>query len=313
MPTLRRFLLLKEYSDLSPEEQTLYRSYKNRLVSLVEYAKNPVRAEWSFPFEIFHNLTPENLVDKELRGFYKALFDVISYYQYNTAGIAKFGNALISKLGSSENLVTELHLKQLPLKILNDPTYKWIGTDEDDVTTDVVNRVNGNLIFLEFKFRIDSGCTAGRREVWETKFLKIIQLIVTDKKLFAKASAQYSLAEILRKAGINTIELYIGTLFDIKGNPATVKKDQEFICYGGMQESYQRILAYLAQSNVQNKELESADLNTEAFLLEFDVSNVKVKVGAKYTNSAIDSLFKGKGKDLATIKTVIDSLIYDDL
>lgn len=313
MPTLRRLLLLKEYSSLTPEEQTLYRSYKNRVVSLVEYSKNPVRAEWSFPFEIFHNLTLENLVFKELHGFYRSLFDVTSYYQHNTAGMAKFVNALISKLGPSENLVTELHLRQLPLKILKDPAYKWIGTDDDDVTTDVVNRVNGNLIFLEFKFRVDSGCTAGRREVWETKFLKIIQHIVTGKKLFVKGSAQHSLIEVLRRAGINVIELYIGILFDIKGNPATVGEDQKFICYGGMQEGYQRILAYLNQSNVQYKEPEPTDSSTEAFLLEFDLSDVKVKVGAKYANSAIDSLFKGKGKDLATVKTIIDLLIYDDL
>lgn len=313
MPTLRRLLLLKEYSVLTPEEQTLYRSYKNRVVSLIEYSKNPLYAEWSFPFEIFHNLTPENLTPKELYGFYRALFDVTSYYQHDTAGIAKFGNALISNLGPAENLVTELHLKHLPSKLLGSSGYEWIGTAGDDVTTDIVNKVNGTLIFLEFKFRVDSGCTAGRREVWETKFLKIVQHIVTGKRLFRRGSTQQSLCEVLKRAGINTVEFYIGILFDIKGNPATVEEDKKFICFGGMRESYKRVLAYLSQNDIKYREIKPSDPNTEAFLIEFDFNGIKVKMGAKYANSAIDSLFKGKGKDLASVKMLINSLIYDDL
>jgi hypothetical protein len=313
MPVLRRLLLLKDYSALTPEEMTLYRSYKNRVISLVEYAKNPTQAEWSLPFEIFHNLTQENIPGKEIYAFYRALFDVTSYYQHNTAGIAKFGNALITKLGPPENLVPELHLRDLPSKLLGDENYDWIGTDDDDVTTDVVNRVGDSAIFLEFKFRVDSGCTAGRREVWEAKFLKIIQHIVTGKKLFSKDSRQESLSELLNSAGINVIELYIGILFDIKGNFATVGEDKKFICYGGMHESYQRTLAYLNQNNVPFTELTPTNPNTESLLFEFKRGSMTVRGGAKYANSAIDSLFKGKGKDLSTIKAMIDSLIYDDL
>ena len=166
-------------------------------------------------------MTPENLNIKELHAFYRALFDVTSYYQHNTAGIAKFGNALINKLGPPGNLVPELHLKDLPSKLLGETGYKWIGTDDGDVTTDVVNRIKNSVIFLEFKFRVDSGCTAGRREVWETKFLKIVQHIVTDKKLFAKGSECQSLSEVLKNAGINAVELYIGILFDIEPEPTS--------------------------------------------------------------------------------------------
>lgn len=313
MPILRRLLLLKNYADLTPEEMTLYRSYKNRVTSLVEYARNPVRAEWSFPVEIFHNLTPENLSVRELYALYRAIFDVTSYYQHNTAGIAKFGNVIISKLGPPENLVTELHLKNLPSKLLGDTASKWIGTGDDDVTTDVVNKVKDSVIFMEFKFRVDSGCTAGRREVWETKFLKIIQHVVTGKRLFAKGSRRLSLSEVLKDKGIHVIELYIGILFGIKGNFATVSEDQSFICYGGMQESYQRIKTYLNQNNIQYRELTPTEPETEAFLLEFTSNDITVKIGAKYANSAIDSLFKGKGKYLSSIKAMIDSLIYDDL
>jgi hypothetical protein len=313
MVILRRLLLIKDYSSLTPEEKTLYRSYKNRVTNLIEYAKNPARAEWSFPVEIFHNLTPENFIVKELCSFYRALFDVTSYYQHNTAGIAKFGNVLISKLGSSENLFTELHLKDLPSKLLGDTKYEWIGADDDDITTDVVNKVGDTLIFFEFKFRVDSGCTAGRREVWEAKFLKIIQHIIDGKKLFKKDSTQQSLYEILKKAKINTVELYIGILFDTKGNPATVEEDKKFICFGGMQKSYQRVLTYLNQNNVKYREIKPINPSTEIFLSEFDFNDIKVKMGAKYANSAIDGLFKGKGNDLATIKSLIDSLIYDDL
>ena len=313
MPILRRLLLLKDYSGLTPEEMVLYRSYKNRVISLIEYAENPVRAEWSVPVAIFHNMTPENLPAKELYAFYRALFDVTSYYQHNTAGIAKFGNALVSKLGPSKDLVPELRLKHLPSKLLGDTAYRWIGTDDDNVTTDVVNRVKDSAIFLEFKYRTDSGCMAGRRGVWQAKFLKIVQHIVTEKNLFAKGSRRESLSEVLRSAGINTVELYIGILFDIKGNFATVSEDQKFICYGGMQESYQRILTYLDQNNVPYTELTPVDPDTESLLLEFNSGGITVKMGAKYANSAIDSLFKGEGKDMSTIKAMIDSFIYDDL
>lgn len=313
MPILRRLLLLKEYSGLTQEEMALYRSYKNRVISLIEYAENPVRAEWSVPVAIFHNMTPENLPTKELHAFYRALFDVTSYYQHNTAGIAKFGNALVSKLGPSKDLVPELRLKHLPSKLLGDTTYKWIGTNDDNVTTDIVNRVEDSAIFLEFKYRTDSGCTAGRREVWETKFLKIVKHIVTGKSLFAKGSRRESLSQVLRNAGVNTVELYIGILFDIKGNFATVGEDQKFICYGGMQESYQRTLTYLDQNNVSYTELTPVDPDTESFLLEFNSNGITIKIGAKYANSAIDSLFKGEGKDISTIKTMIDSFIYEDL
>jgi len=304
---------LKKYDTLSTEEKTLYRSYKNRVVNLVEYARDPARAEWSFPFEIFHNLTPQSFASNELYGFYRALFDVTSYYQHNTAGIAKFGNEIISKLGPSDNLVTELHLAKLPSKIFGDASYSWIGTKDDDVTTDVVNMADNSLIFAEFKFRVDSGCTAGRREVWETKFLKIIQHLVTGKKIYSRGNSQYSLRDLLVHFGITSIELYIAILFDIKGELATVSEDRKFICYGGMEESYERVKNYLKENGIKFKEIKPSDPETEAFLLKFNIDGLSVKVGAKYANSAIDSLFKGRGADLSTIRQTIQALIYDDL
>lgn len=313
MPVLRRLLLLKDYRNLPTEEAAMFRSYTNRVGKLLEYAKNPAQAAWNFSFEIFHNLTPNAFQSKELYSFYRALFDVTSYYQHNTAGVPKFINSLLGKLGPSGNLKTELHLKNLPNTLLGHGGYQWTGANADDVTTDVVNRIGNNLVFAELKNRVDSGCTAGRREIWETKFLKIIEHIVRNKMLYALGTKKDSLPNMLKHGGINCVEMYLGILFDIKGESATVAKDKAYICYGGMVQGYQRILEFLRRNNIRYNEVTPADTTIEDLLVEFQCNGLTVKLGAEYGNAVIDKLFKGKGADLSTLKSTIDSITYDDL
>lgn len=310
MPVLRRLLLLRDYGDLPPEEKAMFRSYEGRVSKLLEYAEDPVRTEWSFAFEGFHNLTPNVLA--ELYPLYRALFDVSSYYQHNTAGVAVFLNSLVSKLGPSQNLRTELDLKHLPDMLLISG-HQWIGKREDNVTTDVVNRIGDTLVFIEFKSRIDTGCTAGRREVWETKFLKIIQHIVENKMLYTFGTRRESLSDVLKNGGINCIEMYLGILFDIKGNFATVTKDKDYICYGGMVQGYERVLSFLDGKRIHYKKVTPSDDTIEDLLVEFGGNGLTVRLGAEYANGVIDKLFKGKGADLSTLRSVTDSLVYDDL
>lgn len=313
MPILRQLLLLKDYSNLPNEQAAMFRSYRNRVEKLLDYAKNPTQAEWNPNFEIFHNLTPSVFQSQDLYSFYRALFDVTSYYQHNTAGVPKFINSLLGKLGPAGNLKTELHLKNLPNTLTGPSGYQWTGANADDVTTDVVNQIGSNLIFVELKNRIDSGCTAGRREIWETKFLKIIEHIVSNKMLYTLDTKKASLPNMLKHGGINCFELYLGVLFDMKGESATLAKDKAYICYGGMVQGYQRILQFLKQNNIHYKEVVPADTTIEDLLVEFSCNGLTVKLGAEYGNAVIDRLFKGAGANLSTLKSTIDSIIYDDL
>lgn len=312
MPIPRRLLLLKDYGGLSLEEATMFRSYTNRVRRLLEHAENLAQAEWNFAFEVFHNLSPDAL-GAELYPFYRALFDVTSYYQHNTAGIAKFTNDLIGKLGPSANLKTELHLKNLPGALLGVRGYQWVGKNEDDVTTDVVNRISDTLVFAELKSRVDSGCTAGRREIWETKFLKMVEHIIGNKMLYAFGEKQESLFRLLKNSGVNCVEMYLGILFNIKGDFATVADDRSYICYGGMAQGYQRTLEFLNQNGIPYKKVVPTDATIEDFLVQFKHNGLTVKLGAEYANAVIDRLFKGKGADLSTLRSIIDPLIYDDL
>ena len=314
MPILRRLLLLKDYNNLPDEQAAMFRTYRNRVEKLLNYTKNPTQAEWNPNFEIYHNLAPNIFQSQGLYSFYKALFDVTSYYQNNKAGVPKFINSLIAKLGPAGNLQTELHLKNLPNKMLGHSGCQWIGGNADDVTTDVVNRIGNSLVFVELKNRVDSGCTAGRREIWESKFLKILDHIVNNKNLYALGTKKESLSSILKRGTISRIEIYLGILFDIQGKSATVATDKAFaLCYGGMVQGYRRTLEFLANNNISYNELTPADCSVEDLLVEFSCNGLTIKLGAEYGNAVTDKLFNGQGANLSTLKSTIQSLTYDDL
>ena len=118
---------------------------------------------------------------------------------------------------------------------------------------------------------------------------------------------------MLKNLGMNRIEMYFGVLFGIKGNFATVEDDQSYICYGGMAQGYQRTLEFLNQNGIPYKKVVPTDATIEDFLVQFKHNGITVKLGAEYANAVIDKLFKGKGADLSTLRSIIDPLIYDDL
>jgi hypothetical protein len=309
---LRRLLLLKNYDSLTEEEKVLFRSYKNRIEKLIEYMQDPIRVQWSFAYEIFHNIAPTTFEDRKFWSFYRSFIDVTSYYQANKAGTEKFVNVLMSKLGPSKNLRISLKLSQLP-ELLGVKNCTWTGSKQNDVTCDIVNLVDRALLFFEFKMRIDSGCTAGRNEVLETKFLRILQYIIDDKKLYSMGRNSLSLSELLSKANVTSIEMYLSILFDLRGEEATEESDKQFMCYGAMVTGYQRIEDFLNQSSIQFRKPEIRKPGRECFLYEFHKGEMVVRLGTKYGNMAIEELFKGKGAEISTLKETIGSLLYDDL
>jgi hypothetical protein len=312
MSNLRRLLLLADYDRLTEEEQVLFRSYRNRVERLIEYMEDPVRAEWNFAYEIFHNIAPTSFQDKQSWSFYRDLIDVTSYYQANKAGPEKFVNTLLSKLGPSEKLRIPLKLSQLPA-LLDVGDCTWVGTPQDDVTFDVGNAIDNSLVLLEFKMRIDSGCTAGRKEILEAKFLPTLQHLVHGKELYSLGNGRITLVELLRRSRIRSMEMYLSVLFDLRGEEATEESDKQFICYSAMVTSFQRIEDFLNQNKTGLKRLKPNKLGKEGFLSEFVTNGIAIRLGTKYGNAAVEELFKGKGSAISTLKETIGSLVYDDL
>jgi len=105
-------------------------------------------------------------------------------------------------------------------------------------------------VLIELKNRVDSGGTAGRREIWTSeKFGIFIDYLNSNKKLFRKNDKEFSLAELLENFGIETIEIYIGVLFDTGDKPATVQSDKTNGFYSSSKEGFKYLRDMIKQSS----------------------------------------------------------------
>jgi len=295
---LRKLLICKE--PRNEIEAGLKRMYLKRVQ---EMFKRTVSLESIFNIfdEVFHGLSQASLVSENLYSFYESLLTITSYYQHSQAGRGSLVAKLLEELGTTEKIEFEFALMKLP---------RWLGQaiklEESELTKqkfDIVNKSKDNLAFCELKMKVYSGCTAGRVELME-KFNKFTKLIIGNQ----------SFRNCIKNAGIRSVFLIGGILFDIQGELATTQKDQEWgICYNGLLRGKNDIIKTLKDKNVQYK-VDEEKLPEKAFLIEFVVDSIKVNIIAAYGNEVIKSLFVGKQKyDIEHFKKQLEEMLYDDL
>lgn len=281
-------------------EAGLKRMYLRRVQ---EMFKRTVNMETIFnPFdEIFHGLSQLSYLNENLYDFYESFLTITSYYHHSQAGRGNLIAKLLEEFGSSEKMEFEFYLTKLP-QFLG----QKVSIEENELTRqkfDIVNKVKENLIFCELKMKIYSGCTAGRIELME-KFNKFTKLIIDDENF----------RECIKSSGIKNIFLIGGILFDIQGEPATVKKDEEWgICYNGLVRGKESILRTLKDKKVKY-EIEEKISTEKAFVINFIYEGIKINIVAVYGNEVIKLIFAEENKyDIRYFKKLLEEMLYDDL
>jgi len=295
---LRKLLICAEPKN--EIEAGLKRMYLKRVQ---EMFKRTISMESIFNIfdEVFHGLSQVSIASEDLYSFYESLLTITSYYHHSQAGRGSLIAKLLEKMGETEKIAFEFVLMKLP---------QWLGQnikfEESELTKqkfDIVNKSKDNLAFCELKMKVYSGCTAGRVELTE-KFNKFIKLIISN----------LSFRECIKNAGIKKVFLIGGILFDIQGEPATTQKDKEWgICYNGLIRGKNDIIRTLKDRNIQYI-IDETKVSEKAFLIKFEIDNIKVNITTVYGNEVIKTLFVGNQRyDIKYFKNQLQEMLYDDL
>lgn len=322
----RNLLCVKAKENLDLGHILLYEPYKNILINFKELRIDIDAKDFDPVAKVYDGLLS---APSEIRYYYEALLGVTSYYQASKGGRGKY---IEKKIASSfETCSLGIELSKLPLwleypslhkkkgiftqqglsleekKILRTIEWDWLG--ERDVNTDVGSIIQDEktMVLIEIKNRVDSGGTAGRREIWTSeKFGIFVEYLKSSKKLFRKSGKEFSLAELLENFGIETIEIYIGVLFDIGDKPATVQSDKTNGFYSSSNEGFKYLRDMVTQSstiNIINEDTENLQME-----LSLTYSKLKVRIGALYGNDITSKLFR---KSLPVSELLL--LRYDDI
>lgn len=249
----------------------------------------------------------------EIKEYYEALLGVTSYYHHSQGGRGKY---IEKKIASSfETCSLDIKLSKFPFwlehpslhkkkgiftqqgllseekKILRTIEWDWLG--DRDVSTDVGSIIQSEkmMVLVELKNRVDTGGTAGRREIWTSeKFGIFVEYLKSNEKLFRKNDKEFSWAELLENFGIETIEIYVGVLFDKGDNPATIQSDKTNGFYSSSKQGFDYLQNLIKRSStikVINEDIENLQIE-----LGLTYSKLKVRIGALYGNDITSKLFR---------------------
>lgn len=306
----RNLLCVKAKEKLDLGRILLYEPYKNILLNFKDLCIDISSKDFDPVAKVYDGLLS---VPPEIREYYEALLGVTSYYQHSQGGRGKY---IEKKIASSfETCSLDIELSKFPFwleypsihkkkgiftqqglspdekKILRTIEWDWLG--DRDVNTDIGSIIKDEraMVLVELKNRVDTGGTAGRREIWTSeKFGIFIDYLKSNKKLFRKSNKEFSLTELLESFGIKTVEIYIGILFDKGDNPATVQSDKT----NGFYSSSKQGFGYLQNLVKQSSTIKIINEDPENLQMELGLSysNLKVKIGALYGNDITLNLFR---------------------
>jgi len=322
----RNILSVKKKENLDIGMILLYEPYKNILVNFKELSTNVNAKDFDPVAKVYDGLLS---VPSDIREYYEALLGVTSYYHHSQGGRGKY---IEKKIASSfETCSLDIELSKFPFwlehptihkkkgiftqqglspdekKILRTIEWDWLG--DRDVSTDVGSIIQdeGSVVLVELKNRVDTGGTAGRREIWTSeKFGIFVEYFKSNKKLFRKSDREYSLPELLESFNIKTFEIYIGVLFDTGDRPATVESDKTNGFYSSSKKGFQYLQKLVKQSStikIINEDPENLQME-----LGLNYSDLKVKIGALYGDEITLKLFR---KSLPVSNLLL--LRYDDI
>lgn len=326
MISKRNLLCVKAKHRLELGQLLLYEPYKNILMNFRELCINVNAKDFDPVAKVYDGLLS---VPIEIREYYEALLGVTSYYQHSQGGKGKY---IEKKLASSfETCSLNIEISKLPLwleypelhkkkgiftqqglsqgerRIFRTIEWDWIGNRDVSVDVGSIIKDENVMVLTEIKNRVDTGGTAGRREIWTSeKFGIFVEYLDSNKKLFRKKEEELSLIELLESFGIRDFELYIGVLFDKGDNPATVEADKIHGFYSSSKQGFEYLKNIIEQSStISIFKLDSENLQME---LSLTYSKLKVKIGALYGNDITLKLFRKSSpvSDLLLLR-------YDDI
>ena len=320
----RNPLCAKKQSTLDLGHLLLYKPYKNIITNFVALATDKTSIDFDPISRAFDGLES---ISEDMKYYYEALLGITSYYQHSQGGKGKYIEKKISSV--MESCSMNIKLSELPLWLehpklyrkrgiftqsgltpeersaLRNTNWDWLGEEEE--TTDIGNFLQPNrLVLTEIKNRVDTGGTAGRREVWTKKFKTILQLLSSGARLYAKERQEYSFPGLLEYFRIDHFEVYIGILFNVDGTPATKEGDKQAGFFSSNVEGYRDLKNFLSNNPALVIERE----NSEDLLLDLKLerNGLNIKVGALYGNQIPNALFQ---QDYSISDLLL--LRYDDI
>ena len=322
----RNLLCIKKKEKLELGELLLYEPYKNILQNFVDLATRLEAKDFDPVAKVYHGIIS---APSEIRNYYESLLGVTSYYQASKGGRGRY---IEKKIASAfESCSLDIKLSELPLWLEHPALHKkkgiftlngltaqekeiirrmpWDWTGDRDESTDVgtVLKNEKTMVLAEVKNRVDSGGSAARREIWTSqKFGIIVDYLLRNEKIYRKDNKEFSLAELLKFLNLESLELYMGVLFDKGDRPATIEADRRNGFYSSSKEGF----LYLRNKIKTHKEIKILNEDLENLKIELLLPNssLNLKIEALYGDDVTLKLFRKRSpvSDLLLLK-------YDDI
>ena len=322
----RNLLCIKKKEKLELGELLLYEPYKNILQNFVDLATRLEAKDFDPVAKVYHGIIS---APSEIRNYYESLLGVTSYYQASKGGRGRY---IEKKIASAfESCSLDIKLSELPLWLEHPALHKkkgiftlngltaqekeiirrmpWDWTGDRDESTDVgtVLKNEKTMVLAEVKNRVDSGGSAARREIWTSqKFGIIVDYLLRNEKIYRKDNKEFSLAELLKFLNLESLELYMGVLFDKGDRPATIEADRRNGFYSSSKEGF----LYLRNKIKTHKEIKILNEDSENLKIELLLPNssLNLKIEALYGDDVTLKLFRKRSpvSDLLLLK-------YDDI
>lgn len=308
----RNLLCGKQKGKLELGEFILYEPYKNIVRNFVELATKVEKKEFDPVAKVYDGLLS---IPNEIKERYEALLGVTSYYQHSQGGRGRY---IEKKIASSfETCSLDIMLSELPFwfeypelhkkkgiftlnglsaqekRIIRTTPWDWIGGKDENTDIGTILKDEKTVVLAELKNRVDSGGTAARREIWTSqKFGIITDYLLKNDKLYKKEGKDFSLSDLLESFGFETLELYMGVLFDKGDRPATLENDKRRGFYSSSKEGFAYLRNKLRTSK-RGKILDEdlGDLHITFLLTD---SNLELKIEAFYGDDIPLKLFRKK-------------------
>jgi hypothetical protein len=326
----RNMLCIKKKENLDVGHLLLYEPYKNILSNFLELATKKEAQDFDPIAKVYHGILS---APPEIRDYYEALLGVTSYYQASKGGRGRY---IEKKLASSFDFCSlDIKLSEIPLwltypevhkkkgiftyqrlpsdekRLIRTFNWSWLGNKDEETDLGSVIKDEKTMVLVEIKNRVDSGGTAARREIWTSqKFGVILDLLIEDKKVYKKeekgTQESFTLAEMLKDFNIDNLEMYIGILFDVAGNPASIEADKSQGFYSSSKEGYNYLLEKIKES--KRFDVEHFDDGKLQIKATHKPSGLKIICGALYGDEVTEKLFRKSVpvSDLLLLK-------YDDI
>ena len=321
----RNLLCIKKKEKLELGELLLYEPYKNILQNFVDLATRLEAKDFDPVAKVYHGIIS---APSEIRNYYESLLGVTSYYQASKGGRGRY---IEKKIASAfESCSLDIKLSELPLwlehpalhkkkgiftlngltaqekEIIRRMPWDWIGNRDESTDVGTVLKNEKTMVLAEVKNRVDSGGSAARREIWTSqKFGIIVDYLLRNEKIYRKDNKEFSLAELLKFLNLESLELYMGVLFDKGDRPATIEADRRNGFYSSSKEGF----LYLRNKIKAHKEIKILNEDLENLKIELLLLNsyLNLKIEALYSDDVTLKLFRKKSpvSDLLLLK-------YDD-